>query len=149
MVVMLESCLLGNIFFSLTIVLTAFLVTSDMKKFALVGAALLRTNLGLIWPCWTFLSLFFSLTLQTAGKTYNLNKTSGISYLFRLFNREATRETPIFMVNGTVPVAPTKLRIPTLWVAKIEHMQNDENLKDHKIFLDEWRQRALIRLQAC
>jgi len=81
-------------------------------------------------------------------KNWNI-EFEDILWAYRTTRREPTGQTPFFMVYGTDPISPIEIQIPTIRVAKADIATNDQNLVDHGIFLDEWRSRALMRLEAC
>lgn len=59
-----------------------------------------------------------------------------------------TEQPDFFMVYGIDHLAPNRNQNSNTSSRQTEHLSTDKKFKDHKIFLDEWRHRALIRLNA-
>lgn len=70
-------------------------------------------------------------------------------WVYRTTRRQLTGETPFFMAYGIEAVAPTEIQIPTLRVSRADHLTNDQRLTEGMDFMEEWRNSALIKLEAC
>lgn len=78
-----------------------------------------------------------------------LSEFEDILLAYKTTRKEQIGQSLLFMVYGLDPILPIEFRIPTLRVAKADVTTSDWNILDHNIFLDEWRNKGLMRLEAC
>lgn len=86
--------------------------------------------------------------VHTSGKKWH-TYFKEILWAYRFTRRGPTGEIPFSMSYGIDPISPMEINIPTLRVAKTDIITNDQRLLDHNVFLNEWRDNALLRLEAC
>lgn len=71
-----------------------------------------------------------------------------ILWACRTTQRESTGQSS-FMVYKLDPLNSIEVKIPTLRVVKVDVFKNDQKMLDYSVFLYEWKNKALMRLEEC